>query len=84
MTALTTVVGLIPMSMVPPATGSIDYRSMATIMIGGLLASTFFTLWVVPLAYTLLDDLRLNFIAAFRWAKAPASMKSKATARLES
>ena len=26
-------------------------------VIGGLLASTFFTLWVVPLAYTVLDDL---------------------------
>ena len=84
MTALTTVVGLIPMSMMPPATGSIDYRSMATIMIGGLLASTFFTLWVVPLAYTLLDDLRLNFIAAFRWAKSPVSVKSKVTAPVES
>lgn len=84
MTALTTVVGLIPMSMMPPATGSIDYRSMATIMIGGLLASTFFTLWVVPLAYTLLDDLRLSFIAAFRWAKSPASAKSEAAAPIES
>ncbi|MFT6715070.1 MAG: HAE1 family hydrophobic/amphiphilic exporter-1 [Planctomycetota bacterium] len=84
MTALTTVVGLIPMSMVPPASGSIDYRSMATIMIGGLLASTFFTLWVVPLAYTLLDDLRLNFIAAFRWAKSPTSGDSKASTSIGS
>ena len=69
MTALTTVVGLMPMAMVPPASGSVDYRAMASIVIGGLLASTFFTLWVVPLAYTLLDDLAINFRGAFRWAK---------------
>lgn len=57
MTALTTVIGLLPMAFVEPKSGSIDYRTMASIVIGGLLASTFFTLWVVPLAYTLIDDL---------------------------
>ena len=76
MTALTTVVGLMPMAIVPPASGSVDYRAMASIVIGGLLASTFFTLWVVPLAYTLLDDLAISFRGAFRWAKSPGTKAS--------
>ena len=41
---------------VAPAEG-IDYRGLATCVAGGLAISTFFTLWVVPLAFTLLDDL---------------------------
>ena len=57
MTALTTVMGLLPMAIEAPPSGSMDYRAMGSIVIGGLLASTFFTLWVVPLAYTVLDDL---------------------------
>ena len=36
----------------PPAEG-IDYRALATCIGGGLTLSTFFTLWVVPLCYTL-------------------------------
>ena len=77
MTALTTVIGLIPMSIVEPSSGSIDYRAMGSIVIGGLLASTFFTLWVVPLAYTLLDDMALAFKGRFRWAlRRPGTAKS--------
>jgi HAE1 family hydrophobic/amphiphilic exporter-1 len=67
MTALTTVMGLLPMAFVTPASGSIDYRAMGSIVIGGLLASTFFTLWVVPLTYTLLDDLATAFKREFAW-----------------
>ena len=77
MTALTTVIGLIQMSIVEPSSGSIDYRAMGSIVIGGLLASTFFTLWVVPLAYTLLDDMALAFKGRFRWAlRRPGTAKS--------
>ena len=37
---------------------SIRSRQLSgAIVIGGLLASTFFTLWVGPLAYTVIDDL---------------------------
>jgi len=57
MTALTTVCGLTPMIIAEPPSGTVvDYRALATIVAGGLIASTFFTLWVVPLAYTILDD----------------------------
>jgi HAE1 family hydrophobic/amphiphilic exporter-1 len=67
MTALTTVVGLVPMILAAPPRDGFDYRSLAVIVAGGLTASTFFTLWVVPLAYTLIDDLADIVRARFRW-----------------
>ncbi|QDV06487.1 Multidrug resistance protein MdtB [Planctomycetes bacterium Poly30] len=59
MTALTTVFGLLPMAMGDAPTQGIDYRALSTCVAGGLAICTFFTLWVVPLAYTLIDDLSL-------------------------
>ncbi|MFT7487480.1 MAG: multidrug efflux pump subunit AcrB, partial [Candidatus Paceibacteria bacterium] len=56
MTALTTIFGLLPMVMAEPPSGGIDYRALGTCVAGGLAFSTFFTLWVVPLAYTLVLD----------------------------
>ncbi len=57
MTALTTIFGLLPMVMAEPPSDGIDYRALGTCVAGGLAFSTFFTLWVVPLAYTLVLDL---------------------------
>ena len=57
MTALTTVFGLLPMATAPTSGEGIDYRALATCVAGGLALSTFFTLWMVPLAYSLADDL---------------------------
>ena len=56
MTALTTVFGLMPMVLSEPPAEGIDYRALATCVAGGLAISTFFTLWVVPLTYTLVLD----------------------------
>lgn len=64
MTALTTIGGLLPMALGEAPPEGIDYRALATCVAGGLFVSTFFTLWVVPLAYTALDDLGA---AARRW-----------------
>ena len=41
--------------------GSETNAPMATVVIGGLLTSTFLTLFVVPIAYTLFDDLGRRF-----------------------
>jgi hydrophobic/amphiphilic exporter-1 (mainly G- bacteria), HAE1 family len=71
MTALATVFGLIPMTLAEPPSDGIDYRALATCVAGGLTVSTFFTLWIVPLAYTLFDDLAQVLIARFRWALRP-------------
>jgi HAE1 family hydrophobic/amphiphilic exporter-1 len=57
MTALTTVFGLLPMALSTASNDGIDYRALATCVAGGLVISTFFTLWIVPLAYTVMDDL---------------------------
>ena len=67
MTALTTVCGLIPMALSRPTGDGIDYRSLATIVAGGLVTATFFTLWVVPLAYTVFDDLGRVLALRTRW-----------------
>jgi HAE1 family hydrophobic/amphiphilic exporter-1 len=63
MTALTTVAGLLPMALSEPPGQGIDYRALATCVAGGMCIATVFTLWVVPLAYALLDDLRTAFSA---------------------
>jgi HAE1 family hydrophobic/amphiphilic exporter-1 len=68
MTALTTVIGLLPMSIAEPPGDGIDYRALATCVAGGLTVSTLFTLWVVPLAYTVLDDLAHALELHSRWA----------------
>jgi hydrophobic/amphiphilic exporter-1 (mainly G- bacteria), HAE1 family len=71
MTALTSVIGLWPMAVTEPPGQGIDYRALATCVAGGLVLSTFFTLWVVPLAYTILDDLSRATSAHFLWALRP-------------
>ena len=95
MTALTTVCGLLPMILADAPSEGIDYRALATIVAGGLIVSTFFTLWVVPLAYTLILDMKLVVRGRLRWwfrstdaprtaagtPLAPASLEPGATSR---
>ncbi len=73
MTALTTVIGLLPMTLSEPPSDGIDYRALATCVAGGLTVSTLFTLWVVPLAYSIFDDLAQTLLARARWALRPAA-----------
>jgi HAE1 family hydrophobic/amphiphilic exporter-1 len=61
MTALTTIGGLIPMAIGASEIVGVPYAPLGRTVIGGLLASTVLTLFVVPIFYTLIDDLR-------RWA----------------
>lgn len=56
MTSLTTVFALLPLSM-GLGEGSEGQAAMATVVIGGLIFSTFLTLVVVPVGYTLLEDI---------------------------
>ncbi|HOV81021.1 MAG TPA: efflux RND transporter permease subunit [Bacillota bacterium] len=56
MTALTTLFGLVPLAL-GIGEGAEAQAPMATVVIGGLLVSTFLTLIIVPLIYTLFDDL---------------------------
>jgi HAE1 family hydrophobic/amphiphilic exporter-1 len=68
MTSLTAVIGLLPLALTEPSGEGIDYRALAICVAGGISMSTIFTLWVVPLAYTLLDDISSLFAREVRRA----------------
>jgi HAE1 family hydrophobic/amphiphilic exporter-1 len=55
MTAVSTIFGMIPLA-ISAGDGSEWRNPMSVVSIGGLLASTFLTLLIVPIAYTLVDD----------------------------
>ena len=61
MTALTTIVGLIPMAFGTTAIIGIPYAPLGRSLMGGMIFSTVLTLVVVPVAYSVLDDLRAWF-----------------------
>jgi len=52
MTALTSVIGMLPLVVMPGA-GSELYRGLGSVMVGGLLLSTMFTLLVIPVMFGL-------------------------------
>lgn len=58
MTALSTIVGMIPLTVGAPTSIGISYRSFGLALIGGMLTATALTLLVVPVFYTLFDDAR--------------------------
>ncbi|HSJ46690.1 MAG TPA: efflux RND transporter permease subunit [Euzebyales bacterium] len=57
MTALTTMIGLVPLAL-GLSEGALLSASLATVVIGGLLSSTLLTLIVIPVVYTLLMGAR--------------------------
>jgi HAE1 family hydrophobic/amphiphilic exporter-1 len=59
MTALTTVLGMIPLAL-GLGEGGESQAPMATVVVGGLTVSTLLTLILIPVVYTLLDDLNLK------------------------
>ena len=68
MTTITTVLGLLPLVLFPGA-GSELYRGLGSVVLGGLLVSTLFTLLLVPTLFSLMMDakeLLLSFVRSFR------------------
>lgn len=57
MTTTTTVFGLIPLVLMPGA-GSELYRGLGSVVLGGLIVSTIFTLVLVPTLFSLMLDIR--------------------------
>ena len=55
MSAMTSIFGMLPLVIMPGA-GSELYRGLGSVVLGGLLVSTVFTLVVVPAMFTLLLD----------------------------
>src|SRR4029078_10592317 len=66
MTAMTTILGLVPMAL-SRATGSqVSYQSLAVATIGGPTPATPLPLYLTPIPHALCDDLRNRFTASFR------------------
>jgi HAE1 family hydrophobic/amphiphilic exporter-1 len=57
MSAFTSIFGMFPLVVMPGA-GSELYRGLGSVVLGGLLVSTVFTLVVVPAMFTLIMDLK--------------------------
>jgi HAE1 family hydrophobic/amphiphilic exporter-1 len=77
MTQLATVFGMIPVAL-SDSQGAEFRNPMGVLIIGGILSSTFLTLFIVPVAYTLMADAYGGFgrlwarIRGFRPGNAPA------------
>jgi len=67
MTALTTIVGMVPLTVSKPLSLGISYKSFGLTLIGGMTTATVLTLLVVPVFYSIFDDLREMFMNALRW-----------------
>jgi HAE1 family hydrophobic/amphiphilic exporter-1 len=65
MTTMTTVLGLLPLVLVPGA-GSELYRGLGSVVLGGLLVSTVFTLVLVPTLFSLAMDAKLGLLRLVR------------------
>jgi HAE1 family hydrophobic/amphiphilic exporter-1 len=68
MTAVTTILGVLPVALGYSAGGEVR-AGMGRATFGGMFASTLLTLFIVPVAYTLLDDLQLKLRALPRKKK---------------
>ncbi len=62
MTTFTTVLGLLPLA-IGLGEGAEAQAPMATVVIGGLLSATLLTLVVIPVIYSIFDDLKMRFQA---------------------
>jgi HAE1 family hydrophobic/amphiphilic exporter-1 len=68
MTAIATILALMPLAL-GLSEGEIIASELATVVIGGLFTSTFLTLIVVPVVYSLVDDAKVRGRRAFRIAE---------------
>jgi len=72
MSTLTTVLGMLPLVLFPGA-GSELYRGLGSVVVGGLLVSTIFTLFLVPMLFALVYELRERlFGPQTEWSDEPA------------
>lgn len=78
MTALTTIIGMVPLTVSPPSRLGISYKSFGLTLIGGMTTATILTLLVVPIFYTFFDDARAAFARILKRA-----LQSKTTASTE-
>jgi hydrophobic/amphiphilic exporter-1 (mainly G- bacteria), HAE1 family len=61
MTALTTMCGMIPLTFGDTPQMDVNFKSFGLVLIGGMASATLFTLVVVPVFYTLIEDAQKSF-----------------------
>ena len=66
MTALTTIIGMIPLTVSKPSELGISYKSFGLTLIGGMTTATLLTLLIIPLFYSFFDDLRKYLAGCLR------------------
>lgn len=66
MTALTTIIGMIPLTFARPNDMGLSYKSFGLTLIGGMTTATLLTMLVVPVFYTFFDDARVAFMRVLR------------------
>jgi HAE1 family hydrophobic/amphiphilic exporter-1 len=71
MSVTTSVFGMLPLIVFPGA-GSELYRGLGSVVVGGLIVSTIFTLFLIPALFSLVLDARAALAARFRGALAGA------------
>jgi HAE1 family hydrophobic/amphiphilic exporter-1 len=76
MTAMIGLFGLLPL-VVSPGAGSELYRGLGSVTLGGLVASTVFTLFLVPVSFSLTLDLTTKLAACFRGNNASVIHKAE-------
>ncbi|MBC8353505.1 MAG: efflux RND transporter permease subunit [Planctomycetes bacterium] len=69
MTTLTTVFGLAPLVLFPGA-GSELYRGLGSVVLGGLIVSTVFTLFLIPTLFSLMMDAKKTLTSLVGWTAA--------------
>jgi HAE1 family hydrophobic/amphiphilic exporter-1 len=67
MTALTTLLSLVPIVVQKPTLAGVYYYSLALVMMGGLALSTFLTLVLLPSAVTIVEDVSAAVARAAGW-----------------
>jgi HAE1 family hydrophobic/amphiphilic exporter-1 len=65
MSVSTSVVGMLPLVLFPGA-GSELYRGLGSVVVGGLVVSTLFTLFLIPSLFSLVLDAQAAVVARFR------------------
>jgi len=66
MTAMTTIGGMIPLTLRGASSIGLSYKSFGLTLIGGLTTATLLTLLVIPVFYTLFDDARSSVTGMVR------------------
>jgi len=69
MTSFTTIFGLLPMALGTGNLIGIPYAPMGRAIVGGMLTSTVLTLIIVPVFYSLFDDLSIHMYRIMTWLK---------------